>query len=220
MGSVEVTALDRVDLEVAERDFLAIAGSSGSGKSTLLNILGCVDTPSAGKLFIDGHDTAGLDSRSLARLRAKKIGFVFQNFNLLPTLDALENVEYPLLILEVPRAERIRRASEALRKVGLGDLLKRRPSEMSGGQRQRVAIARAIVKTPKIILADEPTANLDRKNAESVLELMLDLNQREGMTFVFATHDPAILRLARRTISLSDGVVLAPEKPLLKVVGG
>lgn len=205
MGSVEVTALKEVSLTVAKAEFAAISGASGSGKSTLLNILGCLDTPSEGKIFVDGFDAGALNSQQLSTLRANKIGIIFQSFNLLPTLNAVENVEYPLMLLNIKRAERIDQAKEALIKVGLEKCFKHRPSEMSGGQRQRVAIARAIVKSPAIILADEPTANLDRRTAESVLELMLALNAKEKMTFLFATHDQNLLKIVRRVISITDG---------------
>jgi putative ABC transport system ATP-binding protein len=211
LGNVEVRALRGVSLTLQTGDFLAIAGTSGSGKSTMLNLLGCVDPPTGGKLYVDGYDVSKMDSWILSRLRAKKIGFVFQTFNLLPTLSALENVEYPLLLLGMKGKERKDRAREALVKVGLEKVIRHRPSEMSGGQRQRVAIARAMVKQPKLILADEPTANLDRKTAEAVLQLMLDLNLKEKMTFVFATHDPLVMSLARRVIHMRDGSALASE---------
>jgi putative ABC transport system ATP-binding protein len=209
MGDSEIAALRQVSFRLAEGELAALAGSSGSGKSTLLNILGCLDKPCEGKVFIDGYDTAELDPWYLSRLRAKKIGFIFQCFNLLPCLNALENVEYPLLLLGRQSAERRAAAREALVKVGLEKVMRHRPAQMSGGQQQRVAIARAIVKQPKIILADEPTANLDRKTAESVLELMLKLNAEERMTFLFATHDPYLLRLVRRRFSLCDGTLCA-----------
>jgi putative ABC transport system ATP-binding protein len=211
MGTVEVTALRGVSLTVRAGDFVAIAGSSGSGKSTLLNILGCVDTPNEGKVYVDGFDTGALPPQTLSTLRAKKIGFIFQTFNLLPTLSAVENVEYPLMLLGLSRTERRDQAREALVRVGLEKQLKHRPSQMSGGQRQRVAIARAMVKHPKIILADEPTANLDRKNFYAIMDLMLRLNQEEKMTFLFATHDQDILRMVKRVIHLSDGRVVTDD---------
>jgi len=204
-GKLEVCALAGVNLEVSEGEFLAIAGPSGSGKTTLLNLMGCLDFPSAGEIRVCGTATSKLAPASLTRLRAKKIGFIFQTFNLIPTLSALENVEYPLLLLGMPPTERMQKARLALEKVGLKDKALSKPGELSGGQRQRVAIARAIVKSPAIVLADEPTANLDRKTAADILDLMLDINRGEKVTFVFSSHDPAILKKANRVYRLIDG---------------
>lgn len=204
MGRVEVPALRRVSLAVASGEFLAIAGSSGSGKTTLLNLLGGIDRPSSGEIIIDTIPIRLLDSDQLAAFRCKKIGFVFQTFNLIPTLSAMENVEYPLLLLGLGTFERRKLAADALTKVGLGKHLHHTPGEMSGGQRQRVAIARAIVKKPKVILADEPTANLDKKTAGEILDLMQNLNRHEKTTFVFSTHDPMILQRASRVFHVAQ----------------
>lgn len=205
MGDVEVPALKKIHLSVSPGDLCAIAGHSGSGKTTLLNLLGLLDEPSEGRIFLGGIDTAALSPNSRARLRAEKLGFIFQNFNLLPVLTAFENIEYPLLILGVPPKERARRVEEALDRVGLGRHASHRPAQLSGGQRQRVAIARAIVKSPWMVLADEPTASLDKGNAQSILELLRDLNRDLGTAFVFSSHDPTILAFAQRVLLLSDG---------------
>jgi putative ABC transport system ATP-binding protein len=208
LGVLDVSALSGVDLQVSDGDFLAIAGSSGSGKTTLLNLLGAIDKPTSGGIFIDGIDTASLSSRELSHLRSQKIGFIFQTFNLLPVLTAAENVEYPLLLLAMPEAERRRLVGAALEKVGLQNFAGHRPDQLSGGQRQRVAIARAIVKNPRVVLADEPTANLDKNTALAVLDLMHDLNLKAKTTFVFSSHDPLILGRASRVVYLSDGAVV------------
>jgi putative ABC transport system ATP-binding protein len=212
LGEIDVPALKGVDLTVGDGDFLAIAGSSGSGKTTLLNLLGCLDRPSGGTVLVDGRDTAELSSDELSRLRAEKIGFIFQTFNLLPVLTAAENVEYPLLLLQVSPEERERRVKDALEKVGLTRFMHHRPAQLSGGQRQRVAIARAMVKAPRVVLADEPTANLDKHTALGILDLMHDLNTSQKVTFVFSSHDPLILSRASHVLYLSDGeAVPAPE---------
>jgi putative ABC transport system ATP-binding protein len=211
LGEHKHQALNKVSLEVEPQDFCAIAGPSGSGKSTLLNILGCLERPTSGEVLIEGVSTKQLTVNQLADFRAQKLGFVFQTFNLVPTLSALENVEYPLLLLNISASERRKIAQEALRKVGLEKFFKNRPSQLSGGQRQRVAIARAIVKKPLLILADEPTANLDRNTATEILDLMQRLNSDEKMTFVFSSHDPLVLKRATHVSYLVDG---------LKVSGG
>jgi putative ABC transport system ATP-binding protein len=198
MGSTSVIALQRVSVAVASGEFLAIAGSSGSGKTTLLNLLGGLDRPTEGEIIIDSIPLRLLDADQLAAFRCKKIGFIFQTFNLIPTLTALENVEYPLLLLGLPARDRRQHATEALERVGLGKHLRHKPAQLSGGQRQRVAIARAIVKRPKLILADEPTANLDKATGSEILDLMQKLNRDEKVTFVFSTHDPMILQRATR----------------------
>ncbi|MCM2322346.1 MAG: ABC transporter ATP-binding protein [Oligoflexia bacterium] len=214
LGETTVQALQNIDLEVREGEFLALAGSSGSGKTTLLNLFGCLDRPTSGRIFVAGTDVAELDSDALASFRAATIGFIFQTFNLFPVLSARENVEYPMLLNKTPAAERENRAKEALERVGLARFLDHRPDQLSGGQRQRVAIARALVKRPKIIFADEPTANLDKKTAIEVLTLMRELNTSEKVTFVFSTHDSMILSLASRIFHMSDGrQVPAPEAP-------
>jgi putative ABC transport system ATP-binding protein len=208
MGSTELSALAGVSLQVSQGEFVAIAGASGSGKTTLLNLIGCLDLPTTGQIHIEGEDIARLSKDAIADLRAQKIGFVFQTFNLLPVLTALENVEYPLELLGVSRAERRHRSEEALARVGLHKHLHHRPAELSGGQRQRVAIARALVKKPLLILADEPTANLDSKTALDILDLMRGLNRETGMTLVFTSHDPVLHSMADRVVHMGDGRIL------------
>jgi putative ABC transport system ATP-binding protein len=208
LGETIVRALRGVSLSVDSQEFLALAGTSGSGKTTLLNLFGCLDVPTLGKVLFQGTDIQSLSEQSRDHLRAVKIGFIFQTFNLLPVLTALENVEYPLMILNQSRKERRERAREALVRVGLEKVLNQRPAQMSGGQRQRVAIARAIVKNPSVILADEPTANLDKRTATEVLDLMQGLNSQEKVTFVFSSHDPLVLGRASRVFHLSDGVAV------------
>jgi putative ABC transport system ATP-binding protein len=185
---------------------MAIAGPSGSGKSTLLNLIGCIDTPTAGTIEIAGQDVSGQTPDQLADLRARTIGFIFQTFNLLPVLSAEENVEYPLLQMrEIGREERRERVAKLLEVVGLARYAKHRPNQLSGGQRQRVAIARALATRPRIVLADEPTANLDHKTGEGVLALMKDVNRRSGTTFIFSTHDKKVMSKANRLIRVEDG---------------
>jgi putative ABC transport system ATP-binding protein len=208
LGRVDVTALSGVSLKVEAGEFLAVAGPSGSGKTTLLNLIGCLDTPTAGEIEIDGEPVSGLAPSARADLRARKLGFVFQTFNLIPVLTAWENVEYPLLLRrragDVP--DRVRRALED---VGLADRGSHRPTELSGGQQQRVAIARALVTEPALVLADEPTANLDSVTGHDVVELMRRLNRERGTTFVFSTHDPRILKAADRVVEIRDGRLYA-----------
>jgi putative ABC transport system ATP-binding protein len=206
LGNQVVTALQQVSLRVARGEFMALAGPSGSGKSTLLNLIGCIDTPSAGRVCIEGNDVSGRSPDELADLRLNTLGFVFQTFNLLPVLSAWENVEYPLLQKrDVDKRERRRRIEHYLEVVGLEHHARHRPSELSGGQRQRVAIARALATHPRIVLADEPTANLDHKTGEGILQLMKDLNHQEGTTFIFSTHDARVMEMADRVIELADG---------------
>ena len=206
LGGAEVHALDDVSLTVTEGEFLALAGPSGSGKSTLLNMIGCIDVPDAGRVWIDQDEVGGRSPDELAELRARSIGFVFQTFNLLPVLSAAENVEYPLLNLRsVDRAERRRRVQRFLEVVGLERFAHHRPNEMSGGQRQRVAIARALATHPRLVLADEPTANLDQQTGASMLELMKQINEQSGTTFIFSTHDPQVMQMADRCVHLRDG---------------
>lgn len=206
LGNQVVTALEQVSLSVSRGEFMALAGPSGSGKSTLLNLIGCIDTPSSGRVCIEGHDVGGKSSDALADLRLNTLGFVFQTFNLLPILSAWENVEYPLLQKrDVDRHERRKRVEHYLEVVGLESHAHHRPNELSGGQRQRVAIARALATHPKIVLADEPTANLDHKTGEDILRLMKRLNQEEGTTFIFSTHDARVMEMADRVIELADG---------------
>src|SRR4249919_698203 len=202
----EVTALRDVDLRIGSGEFVAIMGPSGSGKSTLMNLLGCLDTPSSGTYLCDGVDVATLDAEARAELRLEKIGFVFQGFNLLPRMSALENVAMPMGYANVNREERMRRAHEALAAVGLGNREAHRPSEMSGGQQQRVAIARAMINQPPILLADEPTGALDSKTGEEILALFKRL-QHEGLTVVLITHDPDVAHHCDRTFVMRDGLL-------------
>jgi len=206
LGDEEIWALRDVSLRVDAGVFMAIAGPSGSGKSTLLNLIGCIDVPTTGTVCIDGHDTHGRTPNQLAEVRARTIGFIFQTFNLFPVLSAGENVEYPLLQLhDVNRDERRRRVVKYLDVVGLSTFARHRPNELSGGQRQRVAIARALATQPKIILADEPTANLDHRTGEGILELMKEINRTFGTTFVFSTHDRKVIAKADRLVRIEDG---------------
>ncbi len=209
-GNQRLVALRDITLTVQAGEFLAIAGPSGSGKSTLLNLIGCLDTPSSGTLTINGQNVSGKTPDDLADLRARSIGFIFQTFNLLPVLTAAENVEYPLLNLkELSKAERRERVDRYLGVVGLSKHAHHRPNELSGGQRQRVAIARALATHPRIVLADEPTANLDHHTGEGILALMKDINREARTTFIFSTHDPKVMALADRLVQISDGVLSA-----------
>ena len=208
LGEQTVRALDDVSLSIEEGVFLAIAGPSGSGKSTLLNLIGCIDTPSSGRIVIDGKDVSGQTPDQLADLRARTIGFIFQTFNLLPVLSAEENVEYPLLQMrELGRDERRARVAKMLEIVGLARFARHRPNQLSGGQRQRVAIARALVTRPRLVLADEPTANLDHQTGEGILTLMQEINRRSGTTFIFSTHDRKVMSKANRLVRIEDGRV-------------
>ncbi len=206
MGSIEVTALKNISLQIKEKEFTSILGPSGSGKSTLLHIMGLLDRPTKGKIFFEGEDVSELDGNTQAEIRGKKIGFVFQTFNLIPHLTALENVYLPLTIQGIEKSEREEKGAEILEKLGLGDRLSHKPSELSGGQRQRVAIARALITNPKIILADEPTGNLDSKTGHEILEIFKNLN-REGKTIVIITHDQYIAKQSKRIIKIKDGVI-------------
>ena len=207
MGEVEVHALRDVSLTISEGESVAVMGPSGSGKSTLMNILGCLDRPSSGGYWLVGEEVSQLDRNALARLRNRTLGFVFQSFNLLSRTTALENVELPLLYAGISARERHTRARDALARVGLGDRLHHHPNQMSGGQQQRVAVARAMVTEPALILADEPTANLDSVTATALLEVMEQLNRAHGTTFVYSTHDPQVMERARRLIRLHDGQI-------------
>jgi putative ABC transport system ATP-binding protein len=212
LGDQQVRALSNIKLTVEEGDLLAIAGPSGSGKSTLLNIIGCIDSPSSGQISIAGKPVSGQTPDQLADLRATTIGFIFQTFNLLPVLSAEENVEYPLLQRkDVTKQERRERVRHFLNIVGLEKFARHRPNQLSGGQRQRVAIARALATRPKIVLADEPTANLDQKTGASILELMRLVNRIQKTTFIFSTHDQAVMRLAHRVVHIQDGEIVREE---------
>jgi putative ABC transport system ATP-binding protein len=213
LGEQQVEALRDVSLSVEPGSFLALAGPSGSGKSTLLNILGCIDNPSAGRVWIDGDDVSGKTSDQLANLRARTIGFIFQNFNLLPVLSAAENVDYPLLHLpELSRVERRERVAHYLNVVGLSRYAEHRPNQLSGGQRQRVAIARALATHARLVLADEPTANLDRETGRGILELMQSINRDARTTFVFSTHDAHVMAMADRLVHMEDGSIREPDR--------
>jgi putative ABC transport system ATP-binding protein len=207
-GKVKVEALRGIDLEVRRGEFVAVVGPSGSGKSTLLNLIGCLDTPTDGRYQLGGETVAGLDRDQLADVRNRRVGFVFQNFNLLPQLTALENVEMPLLFGGVGRRERRRRALEQLEKVGLGDRVEHRPTELSGGQMQRVAIARALAMEPDIVLADEPTGNLDTGSGGDVMGVLTELWE-QGRTLVVVTHDATLARRANRVVEIRDGLVVS-----------
>ena len=212
VGDADVRALAGVDLEIGSGELVVVAGPSGSGKSTLLHLLGALDAPDAGRVFVEGRDLATLGERQRTLLRRQRLGFVFQAFHLVPVLDALENVEYPLVIDGVPRAERRARAAAALDSVGLGERMSHRPDRLSGGERQRVAIARALVHRPRAVLADEPTGNLDSGNALRVFELLAALGREHGATVVVSTHDPELVARAPRVVTLRDGRVARDER--------
>ncbi len=205
-GRIEVEALRGVDLVVGENEFVAIMGPSGSGKSTLMNLMGCLDTPTSGEYFLDGEKVESLGSNELAEIRNKKVGFVFQNFNLLPYATAFENVEVPLIFGGVPTKKRKQRAVELLERVGLGDRADHKPTELSGGEMQRVAIARALANSPRLILADEPTGNLDSGSGAEIIKLFVELGE-QGHTIIVITHDKEIARRTHRIIKLKDGMV-------------
>jgi putative ABC transport system ATP-binding protein len=210
MGDVTVPALRGVSLDVLPGDFVAVMGASGSGKSTFMNLIGCLDRPTRGEVWLDGEDVARLSRDALARVRGRLIGFVFQGFNLLPRTSALENVELPMLYQGVPAAERHRLAAAALERVGLGGRLDHTPAQLSGGQQQRVAIARALVNSPKLLLADEPTGNLDSRTSVEVMALFQALND-EGITIVLVTHEHDIAEHAKRVVTFKDGNVLSDQ---------
>ena len=210
-GENEVRALDHVSLSIGEKEFVTIIGQSGSGKSTLMNMLGCLDTPTSGKYFLHGQDVSDLSDNELSDIRNQEIGFIFQGFNLIAGLSALENVELPLIYRGVGRSERNRLAKEALSKVGLSDRITHKPSEMSGGQQQRVAIARAIAQAPPIILADEPTGNLDSASTKEIMQILHSLHE-EGRTIILITHDPEIAAEAKRVVKIMDGKIISDLK--------
>ena len=215
LGEEIVHAVRDISFDIEEKVFLAIAGPSGSGKTTLLNLIGCIDTPTSGRVIIDGYDVSGRTPNELADLRCRQISFVFQTFNLFPVLTAEENVEYPLLQRsDVSRSERQERVAFFLNTVGLSKFAKHRPNQLSGGQRQRVAIARALVTRPRIVLADEPTANLDHKTGEAILSMMRAINQAFETTFIFSTHDQRVMDMADRLVRVSDGELTALGKKI------
>jgi len=208
VGEVETQALRGINLSIAGGDFTALTGPSGSGKTTLLQLLGCLDQPTSGKVFISGKDATRLNRNQRADLRKGTLGFIFQFFALIPTLTAYENIELPLLLVGQGAVERKARVSELLESVDLADRSRHRPDQMSGGQQQRVAIARSLATRPALILADEPTANLDTENGKQVMEIMERLNKSTGVTFVFATHDPRVLKYAHKVVTLRDGLIV------------
>ena len=210
MGEQEVRALNGVDMEIRVGEFVAVMGPSGSGKSTLMNLVGCLDTPTSGTYVLNSREVSSMDENQLADLRNQEIGFVFQTFNLLPRATALHNVELPLVYAGMPRQKRRRRAEEALEKVQLAERKDHRPNELSGGERQRVAVARALVNDPSILLADEPTGNLDSKTSEEIMALFEELN-RAGNTIILVTHEPDIARHTARTIKMLDGRIVSDE---------
>ncbi len=206
---INFTALEKINFSIHQGEFIGLSGKSGSGKTTLLNIAGLIDPPTRGDLFIKNTNIKDLKDRELSLIRAQEIGFIFQTFNLLPLLSALENVEYPLMLLNIPEAERLERAHQALKRVGLEGFSHRKPSQLSGGQRQRVAIARAIVKNPTLILADEPTANLDTKTSDEVFDLLTGLQKDLNVTVMLCSHDTDLINKTKRQIKISDGHIMS-----------
>lgn len=216
IGKMETQALRGVNLTIGDGEFTSLVGPSGSGKTTLLQMIGCLDQPTSGKVFINGKDVTRLNRDQRADLRRGTIGFIFQFFALIPTLTAYENVEMPLLLNGVPASARRQRVAELLKAVDLEDRANHRPDQLSGGQQQRIAVARALAIKPSMILADEPTANLDTENGKQVMEIMQKLNKETGVTFVFATHDPRVIKYARRIVTLRDGLIVEDNGPAPK----
>ncbi|MFT4644797.1 MAG: putative ABC transport system ATP-binding protein [Planctomycetota bacterium] len=210
-GVMPVTAVNNITIDFEHNEFTAVVGPSGSGKTTFLNIIGGLDRPTSGEVTVDGVEVNNLSDNEMIDFRLNNIGFVFQSYNLIPVLTAKENTEFIMLLQNRPEAERNARVKELLAEVGLAEQANKRPSQMSGGQQQRVAVARALASKPKFILADEPTANLDSKSAESLLDLMLKLNEEEGITFIFSTHDQRVIDRAKRVITLVDGQIVSDE---------
>lgn len=209
LDKTEVHALRGVDISIKEGEFVCIAGPSGSGKTTILNLVGCIDKPTEGTVLIDNEDVAKFNDKKLTNYRLNKLGFIFQSFNLIPVLNVYENIEFPLLLQKsISKEERRERVMRLIKEVGLEDRVKNKPSELSGGQRQRVAIARALVTKPVIVLADEPTANLDSETGDKIISLMKEINEIEKTTFIFSTHDPDIMKHAQRVIRLHDGKIV------------
>ncbi len=214
LGKTVVNALRGINLEISEGEFVTFAGASGSGKSTLLNLIGCIDSPTSGDIWVGDVKVTGLSERELNKLRLYTIGFIFQSFNLIPVLNIYENVELPLLIMKnVTKEERAERVNYFLNAVGLSSQIKRKPSELSGGQRQRVAVARALVTKPRVVLADEPTANLDSKTGIEIIEMMHEISRNEKTTFIFSTHDTKVMQRADRIFSMEDGLIKVEENP-------
>ncbi|MBI1935233.1 ABC transporter ATP-binding protein [Candidatus Woesearchaeota archaeon] len=208
MGHVEVNALQGLNLDIREAEFVAIMGPSGSGKSTAVNLIGCLDVPTRGRVFLEEHDISKLEESELAQIRGRKIGFIFQQFNLVPTLTAIENVMLPMIFQGTPEEERIKKGKELIKLVELQDRMEHKPSELSGGQQQRVAIARALANDPEVILADEPTGNLDSKTGANVLDFLDELHKKEKKTIILVTHDQALAKVAERTEFLKDGKIV------------
>ncbi|MEE8167499.1 MAG: ABC transporter ATP-binding protein [Candidatus Hydrothermarchaeales archaeon] len=207
MGKVEVPALRGIDIDIKKGEYVSIIGPSGSGKSTIMNLIGALDRPTRGKVFIDGNDVSKMNEDALAAIRRKKIGFVFQQFNMIPRLTALENVELPMWFAGLSKVDRAKRAAELLKNVGLGGRMRHKPTELSGGEIQRVAIARALSNEPEILLADEPTGNLDTKSGEGIMEILKDLNER-GKTIILVTHEEEFAKRAERTVHIRDGKIV------------
>jgi putative ABC transport system ATP-binding protein len=208
LEKADIPALVGVNLDIQAGERVCLMGPSGSGKSTLLNMIGCIDAPTAGSVIVDGEDTRGLGDARLSEFRNRRMGFIFQSFNLIPVLSVFENVEYPLLLQKVSAGKRRRRVEELLQKVGLEGYGRRSPENLSGGQRQRVSIARALVARPRLVIADEPTASLDHATGSSIMQLMVDMNESEGATLVFSTHDAAVSRYAERIVRMIDGRIV------------
>jgi len=208
MGNVNVNALQGLNFDVEEGEFVAIMGPSGSGKSTAVNMIGCLDVPTKGKIMLEQHDISKLSESELAQIRGRKIGFIFQQFNIIPTLSALENVMLPMIFQGINENERVQRAAKLLELVGLGDRINHKPTELSGGQQQRVAIARALANNPDVIIADEPTGNLDSRTGANVLEFLQNFHRKEGKTIVMVTHDASLAKIAERTELLKDGRIV------------
>jgi putative ABC transport system ATP-binding protein len=206
-NGVPVHAIRGVDLDILKGEFLVIAGPSGSGKTTLLNMIGALDTPTKGNIYFEGEDITQKNKNELSSFRLHKLGFIFQAYNLIPVLTALENIEFSMMLLEVPEKEREEKALKLMDELGIKDLANKRPNEMSGGQQQRVAVARAIINNPSIVLADEPTANLDSKTAGHLLDLMQKMNEEKNITFIFSSHDKQVMNRAKRLLILKDGVI-------------
>lgn len=207
MGNVDVNAVKGVSLDISQGEFVAITGPSGSGKSTLMNMIGCLDYPTKGNIYLDGQDISTLDESDLAQIRGKKIGFVFQTFNLIPILSAAENVSLPMIFQGVPKEKRMKRAVELLTIVGLKERIHHKPNELSGGEMQRVAIARSLANDPEVILADEPTGNLDSANGKIIMETLRNLNKKEKKTIIMVTHDQNLMKYAKRIIRIRDGQI-------------
>lgn len=209
LGKIFIPALNGIDLEIKQGEFTCIVGPSGSGKTTLLNIIGCLDIPTEGKaILFEKYDVSKLNDVDATRLRRDKIGFIFQTFNLIPVLNVYENIEFPLIIQGIPSVERKKRVNELIDEVGLREFVKHKPEELSGGQRQRIAVARALVTNPELVLADEPTANLDKENGMNILNMMKNLNEHHNVTFVFSTHDQRVIDKGKRIIKIEDGKII------------